>query len=419
MIRAAAATTTTKPHPWARLIDRSLGAYDRAVGRHGTGRLRIHRPGATRRLAVVTPLPPSETGIAPYSMRLLEAMADDRVVHAYADGRDGAPVQRGSRRVRTHAIGEFAAIEGRRREHAPALMCFGNSQFHVAAWRLLMERGGDALLHEVSLSGLYLTLDALGLLGGRGAETRAREMEGCSLEAALAGPCAMVTEVVDAARRVFVHTEHARSLLLERRPDRHEDISVVSFALPSARPRERREREMVVASFGYLRAAELVIDAFAQVVTSCPSARLWLVGAENSPGALEPLLEQVRLRGLAERVSFTGWVDDAEYRRRIEATAVAIQPRNRAFGEQSAALGDLLAAGVPTIVNDTGSAAAIPTGAVVRVPREASPAELAGAAIELLRDPARQAAISAAATGYAAAHGAARAAGELLAAIDA
>ena len=176
---------------------------------------------------------------------------------------------------------------------------------------------------------------------------------------------------------------------------------------------------MVVASFGYLRAAELVIDAFAQIVTTCPSARLWLVGAENSPGALEPLLEQVRLRGLAERVSFTGWVDDAEYRHRIEATAVAIQPRNRSFGEQSAALGDLLAAGVPTIVNDTGSAAAIPTGAVVRVPGEASPAELAGAAIELLRDPARQAQISEAATGYAAAHGAARAAGELLAAIDA
>ena len=157
-------------------------------------------------------------------MRLLEAMADDRVVHAYADGRDGAAVQRGSRRVHTHAIGEFAAIEGRRPEHAPVLMCFGNSRFHVAAWRLLMECGGDVLLHEVSLCGLYLTLDALGLLGGRGAEARAREMEGCSLEAALAGPCAMVTEVVDAARRVFVHSEQARSLLLDTGRTHHDHL---------------------------------------------------------------------------------------------------------------------------------------------------------------------------------------------------
>jgi glycosyltransferase involved in cell wall biosynthesis len=413
------AGATTKPHSWARMIGRSLTAYNRAGGRERASRIRIHRPSATRHLAVVTPLPPSQTGIAPYSLRLLEAMASDRVIHAYADGRDGGPVRRGSRRVHTHAIGEFAAIEGRRREHPPALMCFGNSRFHVAAWRLLMDLGGDVLLHEVSLCGLYLTLDSVGLLGGRGAETRAREMEGCSLEAALAGPCAMVTEVLDAARRVFVHTEQARRLLLERRPERRDDISVVSFALPTPRPREPREREMVVASFGYLRATEQVIDAFAQIVTVCPSARLWLVGAENSAGALDPLLERARRCGLSDRVTFTGWVDDAEYRRRIEATAVAIQPRNRAFGEHSAALGDLLAAGVPTIVNDAGSAATIPADAVVRVPAQAGPAEIAGAAIELLGDPERQHRISAAATGYAGEHGAARAAHELLAAIDA
>lgn len=413
------AGATTKPHGWSRMIGASLTAYDRAVGRERIGRIRIHRPSATRRLAVVTPLPPSQTGIAPYSQRLLEAMAGDRVVHAYADGRDGGPVRRGSRRVRTHAIGEFATIEGRRREHSPALMCFGNSRFHVAAWRLLMDFGGDVLLHEVSLCGLYLTLDAVGLLGNRGAEARAREMEGCSLEAALAGPCAMVTEVVDAARRVFVHTEQARRLLLERRPERRDDISVVSFALPTPRPREPRERELVVASFGYLRAAELVIDAFAQIAAGCPSARLWLVGAENSPGQLDPLLEHARRSGLAERITFTGWVDDAEYRQRIDATAVAIQPRNRAFGEQSAALGDLLAAGVPTIVSGAGAAATIPPDAVLRVPAQAGPAEIAGAALELLGDPDRQQRISAAATAYAGEHGAARAARELLAAIDA
>ena len=125
---------------------------------------------------------------------------------------------------------------------------------------------------------------------------------------------------------------------------------------------------MVVASFGYLRAAELVIDAFAQLVTTCPSARLWLVGAENSPGALEPLLAQVsRARARRARQLHQLGRRRPECNRRIEATAVAIQPRNRAFGEQSAALGDLLAAGVPTIVTDTGSAAAIPAGAVVRV----------------------------------------------------
>ena len=102
----------TKRRTWARVIDGSITAYDRAVGRQRTGRIRIHRPSTTRRLAVVTPLPPSQTGIAPYSLRLLEAMAADRVIHAYADGRDGAPVQRESRNIHTHAIDEFARARG-------------------------------------------------------------------------------------------------------------------------------------------------------------------------------------------------------------------------------------------------------------------------------------------------------------------
>jgi glycosyltransferase involved in cell wall biosynthesis len=408
-----------KPGPWTRLIDHSRTVYDRAVGRHRSGGIRPHRSGATRRLAVVTPLPPSQTGIAPYSLRLLEAMAAHRAVHAYADGRDGAPVHGGPRRVHAHAIGEFARIEVRRPEHARPLMCFGNSHFHLDAWRLLMEFGGDALLHEVSLCGLYLSLDAAGLLGARGAETRAREMEGRSLEDALSAPCAMVTEVVDAARRVFVHTDEARRLLLERRPHRGDDISVVPFALPPPSRRERRSRELVVASFGYTRAAELVIEAFAEIFVSYPGAQLWFVGAEHFPGQQERLLEQVRVRGLSERVTFTGWVDEDEYRRRLEAAAVAIQPRSRAFGERSAALGDLLAAGVPTIVNDAGPGASIPADAVLHVRGAAGPAEFAGAAIDLLRDPALQTRISDAATRYASEHGAPRAARELLAAIDA
>ena len=161
-------------------------------------------------------------------------------------------------------------------------MCFGNSRFHVAAWRLLMEFGGDVLLHEVSLCGLYLTLDSGGPARRPRGRGPGREMEGCSLEAAVAAPCGMVTEVVDAARRVFVHTEQARRLLIERRPDRADDVSVVGFALPRPRPRRQRLRDPVVASFGYLRAAELVIDAFAQIVGSVPLGAA-LAGRRREP----------------------------------------------------------------------------------------------------------------------------------------
>jgi len=406
------------PHPWTRVLDRSRAAYGRALERRVAARRTERRVTDTDAVAVVTPLPPSQTGIASYSLRLLEAMAERRIVRAYADGRDGAAAADVSARLQAYPVGEYPRRERDGTDRPRRLMCFGNSHFHVAAWQLLMEYGGDVLLHEISLCGLYLTLDSRGLLGPGGIEARARTLEDCSLEDALAEPCAMVTEVVDKARRVFVHTERARSLLIERRPERERDISVVRFALPAPRPPAHRRGDPIVASFGYMRAPEQVIEAFAEIVAACPAARLWLVGAEHRSGQMDQLVRAVSEHGIAERVLFTGWVGDAEYRRRLEATTVAIQPRTRDYGERSSALGDLLAAGVPTVVNDAGSASEIPREAVVHVDSGAGSRALATAALALLRDPEQRSRISEAARRYAGEHSAARAAEELLGLMD-
>jgi glycosyltransferase involved in cell wall biosynthesis len=298
-------------------------------------------------------------------------------------------------------------------------MCFGNSHFHIGAWELLMSFGGDVLLHEVSLCGLYLALDERGLLGEFGVEGRVRSLEGRTLEAALADRCAMTGEIVGAARRVFVHTEPARRLLVQRHPDRADDIAVVSFALPSATARRRPGRAPVVASFGYMRAAGLVIDAFVQLVAAYPRSQLWLVGAELFLGQRDELQASLRAHGLDHSATITGWVSEAEYHRRLATTTIAIQPRTHDFGERSAALGDLLAAGVPTIVSATDSTAAIPADAVIRVDIERGADGLATAAKGLLADRSQQRRLSRNARRYARAHDATRAARELLSGIDA
>ena len=382
---------------------RVRAAYERARGRRG---------GAPAALAVVTPLPPSQTGIAAYSLRLLDAVAQHRAVHVYADGLDGAPVAFRSDRLRVHEIDELRA------DAAPwqRLFCFGKSPFHVGAWQQLQALGGDVLLHEATLWGLYHGLDARGLLGPGGLAARVRALDGCTFEEAIEARCAMVGEVVARARRILVHTETARSLLLERHPDA--DVAVVSFALPPPTPQPPPAGEPVVASFGHQRAAALVVDAFAAIVEAVPSARLTLVGAEHWPGQFDQLRDELRPRGLDERATFTGWVDDAEYRRRIAATTVAVQPRTFSYGERSAALGDLLCAGVPTVVNDASHAEGVPRDALAFA-EAATAAELANAAIALLRDAPRRERVRAAALGYAASQGASHAAAELLAAIAA
>ena len=363
-------------------------------------------------LAVITPLPPSETGIAAYSARLLEAMSATVAVRAYADGRAGADAQDPSADVRAYPLGSLGGRERRR------LYVFGNSPFHTGALRSLARRGGDALLHEVALWGVYIGLEREGVLGPGGARQRVAALEGRTLEEAMLLSCSMVAEVVASARRILVHTEQARRDVVARHPDRAGDVRVVSFGLPAPAPLPAPAGDPVVASFGHQRAAQAVVEAFETIAAAVPSARLWLVGAEFSPGQMEPLLTRLGAAGLADRVSATGWLDAQGYRERIAATAVAIQPRLRSYGERSAALGDLLCAGVPTVTHASAHADGIPAQAIARVPAGAGPAELAGAAVSLLRDPQRRAAMRETAVSYAADHGFERAAREVLEALE-
>ena len=362
---------------------------------------------------MITPLPPSETGIATYSARLLGAMAAMRELRAYADGGAGASAPDERAGVDVLPLGALGRRERRR------LYVFGNSPFHTGALRSLASLGGDVLLHEVALWGVYVGLEREGVLGPGGARERIEALEGRTLEETMPLPCSMVAEVVARARRILVHTDQARRDLAARHPDRADDVRVVSFGLPEPSPLPPPQGDPVVASFGHQRAAELVVEAFPAIAAAIPSARLWLVGAEFSPGQMEPLLERLATAGLADRVSATGWLDAERYRERIAATAVAIQPRLRSYGERSAALGDLLCAGVPTVTHASAHADGIPEDAIARVPKGAGAAELASATVTLLLDPARRGAMRAAALSYAAAHGFDRAAREVLEALDA
>ena len=369
-------------------------------------------PGRRTGLAVITPLPPSQTGIATYSARLLSAMAAMREVRAYADGGAGAGAPDERAGVEVLPLGALSRRERRR------LYVFGNSPFHTGALRSLGSLGGDVLLHEVALWGVYIGLEREGVLGPGGAQERAASLEGRTLEETIPLPCSMVAEVVARARRVLVHTDQARRDLAARHPDRAADVRVVSFGLAEPTPLPPPQGDPVVASFGHQRAAELVVEAFPAIAAAMPSARLWLVGAEFSPGQMEPLLERVATMGLADRVTATGWLDAAGYRERIAATAVAIQPRLRSYGERSAALGDLLCAGVPVVTHAGAHADGIPEDAIARVPAGAGAAELASATVALLADRERRGSMRDGALRYAAAHGFQRAAREVLEALE-
>lgn len=333
------------------------------------------------RLAVVTPLPPARTGVARYEAVRLAALARLADVDVFVDGdRADAPEPVAGVRLRDIHELEDAPGEG---YAAPVLHILGESPHHAFALTHLLGSGGDVLLHDVRLRGLW---DALAAFGRIPSEER---------DAALADDPAGLAcgPVIDRARRVLVHGEAARRLALTVRPDRAGDILAIPYASErAAAPRAPREPALVCA-FGHPRDAPLFIHALA--ATGGTDVRGMIVGEPTGQGERERLLELARDAGVGDRVTVTGWVPDSEWERLLATATVAVQLRAGWGGETSGTIADCLAAGVPTIAT-AGAAAGGLEHAVVPVPASSGPGTLAAAITDLLGDPARRAALEAA-----------------------
>ena len=377
---------------WDDVADETVAAYDRIRFRARTPK-RAPTPGA-RRWAFVSPLPPQPGGVAVYSERLLAALRrrGDVAVDAYVDG---PPHQRDAILAADArplaALERMEAAEGR---YDTVVYNIGNSEFHTGALALLLRRPGVVLAHDVRLTNLYrfarwqhpsAVPDEIG------------DVEDDQL---------LALHVIAASTRFLTTSSFAAELarLDAQREHRHR-IATIPFAVgdgaldlpaPSGAP--------VVASFGVLnprKQGARLVHAVAALGRS--DVRLVFVGPASDADA-----DAVRLAagtaGIGDRVEVTGHVDAAEYRRRLGDATIAVQLRSATNGESSAAIGDCLAAGLPTVVTGIGASRELPASAVERVAADVAVEELADVLRRLLDDEARRRELRAGARAHAEAH---------------
>jgi glycosyltransferase involved in cell wall biosynthesis len=396
------ATTWAAPFSWDRVADRAVIAYDAALSERARRRRhRMEHPRDERsHLQMVTPLPPSKTGVATYSMRLIDALARHVNVDVYRDDDCHGNPFPGRPAVQCRPARGFEWRRELADSSLPPLYCIGNSKFHVHAWAGLMRTGGDVLLHDVRLVGFYHWLAAHDLLGEQDLRARMRLAEGQTLDAR-GEDIYMVGEVVDRARRVYVHTETAREMVLRKRPGRADDVIVVPYGMPAARHRDReRISSPIVAAFGHLHQGKLLLDSATEVIRRRPDVQVRILGAELRLGEIEDLRRVASARGLDGRLEFFEWAGDDEYHRSLGEASVAMQLRGYSQGEMSGTAADCLAAGIPIVANDFGPLAELPGDVVLRLRKHPSAHEVADAVVTLLDDPDRRASLSAAALGY-------------------
>ena len=353
---------------------------------------------ARPQLAIVTPLPPSQSGVADYSDATLQPLARYADLHIFTDSAGVEPKPAYS------SIAPVAMAPYSLKTFDQRLSVLGNSHFHATTLKYLLEYGGAALAHDARMIDFYFhefgidrALEIASAEFGKPVPT-ADMVHWLKHERDL--PVLILSEIAKSADPMLVHSGISADgieKLYGVRP------KVLPFAQYRPMPLElmtlderRRRREslgwsddkFVITSFGFVspdKAPELLIWTIKFLRTWNINAHLVLCGlvGDDIKGDLYKLRDDL---GLEDYVTFfTGRTSEQTYIDHLVATDAAIQLRTYFMGGLSGALNDCIAAGVPCVVNDHLAQSSIAPRFVRRVSDNLSPILIAEAFLDIIR----------------------------------
>lgn len=373
-------------HRWEDVAGRVVDSY---------AHTRVSHAGRTR-VWLVSPMPPTPSGVADYSMQLLHELArvaDVDVLTSPDATHEPIPG------VHWYSYDQAEALEAYGGTPNLRLLAMGNSEFHVPVLRILRRFGGVAIAHDVRFTGLLAAVRDLApalideetrrLLDAIAAERRPGDHErhlwldphryyllnGLLTDRALQGSNAIVT-----------HSRSAATLArLNVATDLSSRVSVIPFG---HRVRDARPDRDAVVSLGiqhWTKDSSTVCRAFVQLAPDYPDVTFAIIGAFFDQALLDQCKSMIDDAGLNDRVLLTGRVGDAEYDDWLARGRLAVQLRTYTNGESSAAVADCLGAGVPLVTTALGAAVDL-EGVSELVPANASVDEVASCVRRVLND---------------------------------
>ena len=358
-------------------------------------------------MALVTPWPPQQSGIADYNLRLARELGkkvDVDVVVSDALDRYAPPQERGVGCWRPVRSGTTEGL----RQPDRVVYCMGNSSFHGHVYELMRERPGAVVAHDVRLTGFYgwfsgrerpedpagrlaERIDAL--YGARLPDTlTSNGVPDWERQSALG--IYMTREIQQYAEQLFVHSRHALEVLeLDRGVlDRAVPVKVLPFGMPTGETRARTCRDLgdapLIVSVGVVsevKGVATLVAAAALLAGERKRLRIVIAGPGESE-ELERWRDFARSAAPGVDITIPGHLTAERYARLLNEGDLAVQLRMLSNGEASAAVADCLAAGLPTAVSDLGWASELPSAAVARVPPDVTPSVLADRLEELIGD---------------------------------
>ena len=322
------------------------------------------------RLAVVSPMPPSKSGIADYSAALVEAL---------------------------QSLAEVTVVSSAQADFDPwsfdaVLYQMGNNPYHTFAYELALRHPGVVVLHESNLHHLLVDLTI-----GRGDwDGYLREVEYEGGEEALSyarrastlevGPdydgLPLTRRLLERSRAVVVHSRSVE-----------QEVRKTGFAGPMARiphgawiPQVDRmayrqrlgldETTPLIGVFGFLKPYKRIAEslrAFRRLVKLEPRAKMILAGEAHPVLPLRPLIRGLDLQASVRMLGFVPIEDFAGY---MAACDIVLNLRYPTLGESSGSLLRALGLGKAVLVSDVGSFRELPDDICLKVPVDATEEDL-------------------------------------------
>jgi glycosyltransferase involved in cell wall biosynthesis len=339
-----------------------------------------------RRALLVSPLPPLETGLATYAARMVRITGNSiDWTAAYTEGSE--PLHE-CRCLPLRELRETSLPEGR-------LFQLGNSPHCSEVVSALKRWGGGGILHEVNFH--HLLRHMADTSGGweeyrkhivfeygpkaekvlrvmnRKAKSKAEydlRLRRYPLFKRILGWCTSLVCLNGCAGEEISTATGGRAVIVIGHP-------LESLPEPLPRPVAPKPSDTIVlgmaGGFGYGRGWDHAL----KVVAELRRKRDCVLVAAGA-GWPDPGLKWVKI---------TGRLPEPEYQRIIRTFHIALDLRTGSCGETSGSLLEILRAGVPAIITDSGAFRRIPSGAVVRVPSGGLPDSAAAAASYLIDNP--------------------------------
>lgn len=308
-------------------------------------------------LAIISPLPPQHSGIADYTSFLspsLEKYYDlSYVVNDLAAvAPNGAP-RRGST-ITTLLHGQFDRV----------LHVLGNSHFHLPALEHLERFGGAALGHDNRMTGAYLhwlgverTAEVMSMGGTRVLP----EQVPTYLVDVDSAPNTCYGLIAEQAQPLIVHSERLAARISNETGHHVDALPFCPLRVPtSAELGKRRKRKVteapVIGTFGEVslvfKRHDLLVEMLAWHRDWGFDSQLVIVGGGSEP-ELTWIREHASEWGVADRITITGRVDDAAFRRWLTEVDLNVQVRNSPHLTISGPAMDSVVFGVPLLTTES------------------------------------------------------------------